>query len=200
MKRACAAEEKWVTMGDPGEGDKKADDDEVVKEFLRLLEEKCECSSESESDDVGAYESEDSSEDEWDDSSEEDEDGAASEGDEDTEEEAAARAERERKAKERERERAESSRCTWRAMLAVNAQTLARTRWTNPAPEKGASLQDMPDLVLLRVMHFLPLRDIGSLARVCFPTPPLFHLFLHAFCAHVLFLCIRMLSNRRAGS
>lgn len=168
-------------MGDSEDRGAGASDEEKEKEFLRMLTEECE-SSGSESDEVGEYESDEFSEDEWDDDSDdEDEEGEGSESDEETEEQAAARADMERKAKERERERVESSRCTWRAMRAMNAQALVRTRWTNPTPERGASIQDMPDLVLFRVMHFLSLRDIGSLARVCFQTPTSNHVFSACF-------------------
>ena len=186
------------TMADSGEHGADASYEEREREFLRELS-RCECS-ESESDDVCEYESDESNEDESDEREEEEEEEEGSESDEETEEQAAAWAERERRAKERERERVESSRCTWRAMMAMNAQALVRTRWTNPAPEKGVSIQDMPDLVLLRVVHFLSLRDVGSLARVCLSSPTLISLFLPLFHAYPLSWLMFIWSNRRASS
>lgn len=172
-------------MGDSGEHGADASYEERKREFLRELERECDCWG-CDSDDVDEDESDECSEDEWDDDDDDEEEESGSESDEETEEQAAARAEREKKAKERERERVESSRCTWRAMMAMNAQALERTRWTNPAPETGAAIQDMPDLVLFRVMHFLSLRDIGSLARVCLPVPTIFCFSVCLFRTHLL--------------
>ena len=75
--------------------------------------------------------------------------------------------EQERLKEERKKRQKALVESLWRASQVQKFRMLQRVRWSNPTPENGTSIQDLPDLALERILHFVTLRDLGSLARVC---------------------------------
>ena len=69
--------------------------------------------------------------------------------------------------KERQLRQEEFVRSTVRASLIRKARMIERVRWSNPSPEKGASIQDIPDLALTNILSFLSVQDLANCSRVC---------------------------------